>query len=344
MSFTNLTQIPVHLALWLANDDYDYSDNPYQISATTLLKSPRYIIGSLRKQFPHIFEVPTEKLSYVSNQLIQQANQPKDLSERISSCIGTAIHNAVEEVWLNPVKRAKALKELGYPEQYIASLKVNPSDLNQGSIFTEMRSTRDLDGFTISGKFDFTEYGQLQDIKTTKTYTWVSGCNDQKYIQQGSIYRWLNPEVIKSDTIAINFIFTNWARGKEYDQDYPKSQIVQRHYQLMSVEDTEAFIRNKLELIKNHWNSPLENIPCCTVQELYSSPPTFKYYAKGLEFSTRATKIFGSLAEASAHRAKMGHRGDIIEYRGTPFTCPFCLAEQLEETGMVNHTKVESLF
>ena len=44
---TNNTNLPLSIAVWLACDDYDYNNDPYTISATTLLKPLKQIYSSL---------------------------------------------------------------------------------------------------------------------------------------------------------------------------------------------------------------------------------------------------------------------------------------------------------
>ena len=334
--YTNNHNIPLPLALWLAVDEYSYAKTANEISATTLLRSPRFIIGTRRMMYPEQFDIKPESVSYITEQLLSDKSVLPDIMDYLPSRIGTAIHNAVENAWSNSELRKQGLLALGYPDAVIDNLKVNPEglehDSNQPIVRLENRLYREIDGFVISGQYDFIGEGQLHDIKTTKTYSWTSGCNDQKYMQQGSIYRWLDPNLIQSDTVIINFIFTDWQKSRMYDEAYPRTPVAYKYFDLMSVSETEMFIQNKIDMLKKFWNEPLENIPCCTPQELYTSPPVYKYYANGAANSTRSTKNFGSLAEATAYKAKKGHIGDIIEYRGTPFVCPFCLPEELAET------------
>lgn len=341
--FTNNTQIPLATALWLAADEYKYAEYANEISATLLSKSPRYIIASRRLMYPEQFSIPPEHDSVLTKQLLNQENILADIVDQTSIRFGTAVHSAVEKVWLNPELRKQALLNLGYTENTFNRVKVNPKpeDLtpNDIPVYLEQRTYKQINGFVISGQFDFIGDGALQDIKTTSTYSYSSGCNDDYYIKQGSIYRWLNPKLITSDTLTINFVFTDFNKSRIYDEGYPKAKVVGKQFQLLSLTETQMMIEAKLETLHKYWNSPLENIPCCTPQELYSSPPVYKYYAKGFENSTRATRNFNTYAAASAYRAKQGHKGDIIEYRGTPFTCPFCLQHEVDKTLTINKTE-----
>lgn len=329
----NQTNLPLPLAVWLATDEYKYAKFANELSTTTLLKSPRYIIGSRRAMYPEQFDPslipkPTGEPVY------------PDVQEFIASRMGTAMHSSLEYAWLNNYK--KALADLGYPESTINKVVINPETIKQEQIpvYLEQRAYKELEGFVISGQFDIIVDGELHDLKTTSTYSWTSGCNDEKYIIQGSIYRWLNPSLITKDTITINFVFTDWKKlDATINPNYPPAKCYFKQYKLWSLTDTEAWLRNKLKLLHKYWLSPLEQIPCCTPKELFSKPSTFKYYKTGFEEGKRATKNFPSMNEALAFRAKNGYQGEVIEMKPDPFMCPFCNPIEVEQMKTTSHTK-----
>ena len=76
--YSNLTNLPLPIAAWLAHDTYDRE--AAGISATTLMKPTRQII--LSKRLP-----PGEGIT--------------DISGMIKSRIGTAIHDAIERAWIS---------------------------------------------------------------------------------------------------------------------------------------------------------------------------------------------------------------------------------------------------
>lgn len=332
--FNNQFGVPLPLAVWLATDDYQYAKYPNELSATTLLKSSRYIMNAQRTMYPEAFP---EHLRPIVVESVNPEDYP-DLQDRIANRVGTAIHEAVEKAWKNNAK--PALLSLGYPQNVVDRVVINPepADLKPDSvaIYSENRMYREIEveghKFTISGQYDMIVEGYLHDIKTTSTYSYETGCNDDKYMLQGSIYRWLNPELITGDTLTINFVFLDWKKfqANASNEKYPPAKAFKREYKLLSLEETEMFIRNKLKIHVQHLESPLELIPCCGEKELFSSPPTFKYYKTGYEEGKRATKNFDTLAEASKYRAEKGHyEGDIVEYRGNPFMCPCCNPDEV---------------
>ena len=337
---TNQNNIPLPMAIWLASDDYLYSKSANEISTTTLMRSPRYVIATLRKRFPELF--PEEcRLTLYEEEIFSQ-----DITERIPSRVGTAIHTAVDNAITQKTKIA--LKSLGYSETILKKLLINPepSEIQKDSfvIMTEQRSYKELDGFIISGQYDAVVNGVVHDIKTTSTFAYTSGSMDKKYIIQGSIYRWLNPDLITGDEIVINFLFTNWNKNYVYSKEnYPPTKVLGKSFKLWSVEETEMYIRHKLNQIKKYWNEPLYLIPCCTDDDLYSGNVTYKYYKSGYVKGKRSTKNFDNLNEATLYRAKNKGIGEIIIDKGEPFKCPCCDIgiPNYFNTGSIDITKLE---
>lgn len=337
--FQNKFDVPYPLAVWLASDDYQYAKYPNELSATTLLKSSRYIMHSQRTMYPENFP---EHLRPVVIETLNQSDFP-DIQERISARIGTAIHEAVEKAWLKNYKTA--LLSLGYTEHAINKIRINPETVEPDTIpvYSENRMYKEIEveghKFVISGQYDMVIDGKLHDIKTTSTYSYELGLNDEKYMLQGSIYRWLNPELITDDYLTINFVFLDWKafQGKA-KENYPPAKAYSKKYKLLSLAETEMFIRNKLKIHVKHLESPLELIPCCTEKELFSKPPVFKYYKNGYREGARATKNFDSMSEASHYRATKGnYQGDILEVKSDPFMCPCCNPDEVAKLMTSNH-------
>ena len=328
------------MAIWLASDDYLYAKTANEISTTTLMRSPRYIMATRRMMYPEQF--PEElRLTPTQTELFSQ-----DIQERVPARVGTAIHSAVDNAITK--KAQSALKSLGYPESLLDKLLINPEPdkIKDDSvvIMTEQRSYKEIDGFVISGQYDAVVNGTVHDIKTTSTFAYTSGSMDKKYIIQGSIYRWLNPELIVGDEIVINFLFTDWNKNYAYSKDnYPPARALGKAFKLWSIEETEMYIRDKLNQLKKHWNDPLHLIPCCTDAELYSGSITYKYYKSGYADGKRSTKNFDNLNEATLYRAKNNGVGEIIVDKGKPFKCPCCDIgiPNYFNSGSVDNTKLE---
>lgn len=305
--YANVSEVPLALAVFLASDNYDYSDDPTEISATTLLKPLRQII--LAKRVP-----PGDGLV--------------NLADMMNSRMGSAIHDAIEKSWLN--NHRSAMEAIGLPKQVIDRIIINPKqeDLlpNHIPIYLEQRLKRKIGKWTVTGKFDFVGEGKVQDFKSTSTFTYKKQTNADKYTQQGSIYRWLDPQLITQDQMDIHYIFTDWKPAMvKTDPSYPPKRFHTQSFELMSLSETEAFIRRKLELIEQYWDADEDDIPLCDDAELWRSEPVFKYY-KNPEKTARSTKNFDTRPEAYAFMAQNGNVGIVKEVPGQVTACKYCPA------------------
>lgn len=275
--------------VWLLTDNYDYNNDPWTISATSLLNSTKQIIlGSrtLSKDIEH------------------------DVSDFIASRMGTALHDAIERSWS---QREPVLKLLG----------VDPGKLD---FVLEERHYRKLGKWTISGKFDGVEDGLVYDYKSTSVWAWIFGSNDEKHRQQLSIYRWLKPELITNPIGKIHFIFTDWQKSKTtFNKDYPANRIMTRETPLMSLPETEAFISRAINRIEQYKDSSQSDIPDCTDKELWRKPTVYKYY-KDPNKRTRSTKNFDSPLEAHTYKNQQGGTGIVVPVVGEPVRCKYCSA------------------
>lgn len=302
--YLNNGNIPLSVAVFLATDTYDFEEGV--ISATSFLKPTRQLILSQR--------VPVE-------------DGMVDIMGLVKSRMGSAIHDGIETAWTNG--HDKAMAALGYPKRVIDRVVVNPDPDTLGEdqipVYMEQRSYREVMGYTVSGKFDFVAEGMLEDFKNTSTFTWIKNTKDQDYILQGSIYRWLNPKIVTADDMRINFIFWDWQAGRANDPSYPTHPIMGKRYPLMSLAETDAFVRRKLREIEFYKDAEEEELPLCTDRELWRKEPHWKYY-KNPEKTSRSTKNFDNKQEAYGRLAKDGGKGMVIEKPGEVMACKFCPA------------------
>lgn len=309
IDYTNDHEIPLSMAVWLLHDEYDHIHDPKYFSVTTLMKPVRQIILAARAK---------------------GMMKTKDLSECIASALGSTIHAGVEKAWTNR-NFEKPLRRMGHSEEEIAAVRVNPTDeeledRNILPIYVEQRSFKNVAGFKIGGKFDLVVFGQVQDTKSTSVYTYLLGGKDADYILQGSLYRWLNPDKITKDSIQINFLFTDWKKSDaKTNPDYPKCRIATSTYKLIPVPEVEIWVRNKLAMIAKYWDTPEEDIPHCTEEELWMTDPSFRYYSNPATAAAggRSTKNFTNLSEAMAHQQAAG-KGVVIPAPRTAKRCSFC--------------------
>ena len=312
MKYTNKHDVPLGLAVWLVADNYDYSSEEKYISATTLLKPLKQIILSRR---------------------VDESTSSTDVSELIARSMGTGLHDSIEKAWRFNYKTS--LKALGYSDSLIEKIKINPTDdeLEPDTIpvYLEQRAVKELNGWKVGGKFDLVIDGMLNDYKSTSVYSYINSSKDMDYCQQGSIYRWLNPNKIKSDFIRINFIFTDWSSvSAEREANYPKNKIAYKDITLMTEPETEKFISNKLKQLNSYMDAPEEAIPLCTDEELWRAPTKFKYYSDKTKTNGRSQKNFDNQAEANKYWLvdKKG-KGIVIAFPGLPKRCLYCQAASI---------------
>lgn len=305
---SNLQNIPLSMAVFLATDTYDYIDDPNHISATSLLKPLRQIVLASR---------------------VPASDGVQDISSRVSSALGSAIHDGIERSWKQ--YKEPSMLALGYPKRVVDLIRINPTeeetkDTDIIPVYLEHRMFRSINGYNISGKCDFIGEGMVEDFKSTSVYTAIHNTKDDDYILQGSIYRWLAPKIITEDVMRINWIFTDWSKAKaRSDKNYPQNRLVSKTFNLLSLQETERFIVNKLNLIKQYMNAPEEDIPECSDDELWRSDPRYKYY-KNPAKTTRSTKNYDTKEEATLHFIRDGSVGLVKEVPGRVKACLYCPA------------------
>lgn len=311
--YSNNSNVNLSIAVWLASDEYDHNPDPNVISVSTLIKPVRQIILGSRVN-------------------VDNAAKP-DLVSRLKSRMGTAIHDAIERNWLNTNNVKVAMTDLGYPKRAIDSIVVNPNPdevvAGQFPVYLEQRVEKSIAGMTVSGKFDAVFNGQLEDNKSTSCYSYLRGNKIADYKLQGSMYRWLNPKIITEDSIKINYIFTDWSAGNAYQDGYPSSAVLTEEYELMTVQQTEQWVRNKVNLIKSLWDAPESELPFCEDKDLFRDPPTYKYYAKSKAEQSRATKNFDNKLEAYNFFLEKGSKGEIVEVPSKVRGCLWCSSFEL---------------
>ncbi len=320
--FTNVSNLPLALAAFLASDDYDYDPTPNTISATTLMKPLRQIILADRLAQKAALEPTSITLP--------------DIMDRAANRMGASIHNSIEMVWKDPGRRNSALLALGLPAGVIRKVVVNPEDDYVRAhpdcipVYMEQRLRRKIGKWTVTGKFDFVAEQQVQDFKTANVLSYKKQRNADKQILQGSLYRWLDAgqplRKITKPTMVILHMFMDWmAAMARNNSDYPPHRMMKQILELKSEQETDNWVKNKLALIEKYWDAPEEEIPECEGEDLWRSEPNFKYYKSGDINAKRSTKNFDTRTEAYTYMAvDMGGIGAVKEVPGTVKACHYC--------------------
>lgn len=249
-AYKNDSNMPLSVAVFLAAQTYDFKPNKRSLSATDFNRSIRQVI--LRNRMQIVETNDTE---------------PKDIASLVKSKNGTAIHDAIEKIWLDPKLRGAGLRNLGYPEAVISRIVVNPEPStiteDQIPVYMEIRKSIKIGDWTVSGKFDFVAEGSLTDFKSTSTFTYTKKTNDEKYKVQGSIYKAIHKEIITKDHLTIVFWFTDWKEAmSKSDPKYPKSAILPYKIELMSEEETLAYMKAFIKKLEMHEDTPEPEFIC----------------------------------------------------------------------------------
>jgi len=302
VKITNRNNYSLPLVALLCYDDYDHNSDPNTISATGLLKPIRAIVLAMQNQ---------------------DLSKEVDVIDLIPSMFGSAIHDYAEKAMLDDHNRKKALDILNVPESAQARIKINPETVSPGDIpfYVEQRNHRELAGFTVSGKKDLAIDGKLTDYKITSCWGFIYDSNSDDYIKQGSIYRWLDPTRVTADHIKIINVFSDWSSARaRQGKGYPALRVMETDYPLMSLSDTEAWLKNRLETITACRDLPQSALPECSHDELWASDDQYKYYKK--KDAKRATKVYTNASEPEARAASEG--GEVRFFPGTVKRCKYC--------------------
>lgn len=321
MKYTNTTRIDLPLAVWLASPGgYDLTYDPNVISATSLLNPLKELVLTHRMYSTDV----------KSSQI--------DLDDVVASRLGTAVHDAAEHAWKDPELFRESMQALGHKDDTIDRFKVNPTVINDNDIpvYIEQRNSKEVLGMTISGKFDFVVDGTLVDLKTTKTYTWEKGTNNEKYQMQGSIYRWLNPDLVTSPIMVIQYAFTDWLPQYTKKPAYPNHRVMSKKFPLLPINHVQGFIEQKIQAYKNALDDDQGALPRCTPKELWQDVSEWAYHKNPQ--SDRATRLYPTQGDAYTHLQKDGNVGVVKERKAPVKYCKYCKARPicLQAEGYIN--------
>lgn len=236
-----------------------------------------------------------------------------DLTNIIQSRFGTIIHESLAE-----------------------SIKIDES---RGD-FKEKRFYTVVNGQKISGKPDLFINHTIKDYKTTSVYKYINK-DYSDYTKQLSINRYI---LIKNgyevnDVGSIYFIFNDWNKKNISDSNYPHAKIIQVKLNLLSVQQTEKFIVQRLTLFEN----ALKQLPLCTKEELWETDSSFAVM-KTID-SARALRVFTTRKDAE--NFNIDKNNIIVERKGIVKRCEYCSVHSfcqqcqklIEENRVANLTK-----
>ena len=313
VKITNHHKIDLPLAVWLLQDGYKSgaAEAPpgELISVTTLMKPTRQLI--LKRK-------------------VDQKMEEMDLSDVIASRMGHALHDSIERAWTQGDWRG-AMRKLHYPQKIIDKVRINPDPKtvkdDEIPIYLEIRGYKQFRDLVITGQLDFLIGQAYRDFKSTSTFAWTSGNKDEDYILQGSMYRWIFPDLIRDDVMRIQFIFTDWVKYRTADPKYPQIRTPHKEFALLSLDETEDWVNGKIDHIIQNAGKDQDKMVECTKKELWQSEPEYKYYSnpETAKKDGRCQKNFSKEADALLHKQDKG-KGVVVTVPGEVKACPYCPA------------------
>ncbi len=160
----------------------------------------------------------------------------------------------------------------------------------------------------------------LQDYKTRKAYGVMNNDSDEKQL---NIYAYIaHKNGIKVSGLQIINFVKDWSKHEAARKpDYPPQDIFIQDIPLWPIEQTEAFV---MERIAAHEEARAGNLPDCTNEERWLRDDKF---AVMKEKRVRAVRVFDSQEEAETFIAaqKDADKHTIDHRRGQPLRCEqFC--------------------
>lgn len=186
---------------------------------------------------------------------------------------------------------------------------------------SEERLFLEMDGVTISGAIDLqhnTAFGtEIIDYKMTSA--WSVMREKQEWVQQLNIYKYLVEKVKGERVVSLKVcaFIRDFSRHDARDE-YPKAPIHMVDLPVWSIEETEAYIKGRLEM---HRNAKVaadlgDELQPCTTEERWTSETV---YAVKREGRKTAIKLFKTGEEANELAVK--EKGYVETRAGEPKRC-----------------------
>jgi hypothetical protein len=178
------------------------------------------------------------------------------VKEQLASFIGTAVHNYFE----------LCLGKYEAPGKYRMEERLFHTVLNR----------------KISGCYDLVREENLNedmyDYKTTSCWKARFGSKDD-WIAQQNIYRllfWLKHKRTLR-TIRIVAIFLDWSINNKirYGKGYPDDKVLEYTLPVWSSKKTLAFMKDKVRVLIDHENTPDDDLPECTTEDMWADDDVY---------------------------------------------------------------------
>ena len=246
MKVTNNHNLPPTIVSALSRDDYTRGKS--HRSVTQLIDSPQVRI--LRERH---WDSLTE-----------------DVSEKMWSVLGTAVHKVFE-------------------------------DHTEGDVISEERLFVEVDDWVISGAIDLQDARGIVDYKCTSVWSVIH--DKIEWELQLNAYAWLmrHSKNVNPQELRIIAVMRDWNRRQaENDANYPQAPIAELPITRWSDSDQDSYMEERIALHQEaefrSFND--ESLPLCTESEMWARPDKFAVKKAG---NKRALRVFDSMDEAKAY-------------------------------------------
>ena len=251
MKITNHHNLSQPIVQALSRDDYTRGAS--HRSVTQLIDSPR--IRILRER--HWDELT------------------EDISEKMWSVLGTAVHRIFE-------------------------------DYAGDDVISEERLFVEVDGWVISGAIDVQDQDGPIDYKCTSVWSVIH--DKIEWELQLNAYAWLmrHAKGVRSKSLRIIAVMRDWNRREaERNESYPPAPIQTINVTLWSDEKQDAYMAERISLHQDAEFADFndEPLPPCTDTERWTRPTT---YAAKKKANKRALRVFDSMEDAEAYLESQG--------------------------------------
>ena len=184
-------------------------------------------------------------------------------------------------------------------------------------LISEKRLEVELDGFTISGKFDILmltdDYG-LEDIKVSTFFSIMYSPNGKKeWEQQMNIYAYLIWKCmnIRVKSLKINLIFYDWNPNiQRYFPKAPTAPEMTVELRLWSDLEVEKYLKERVAVYKEMQKLSDDDIPPCSKEDRWHQPKKYLVYKVG---NKKPTKTFYNYGQCKGLLGQMTAKG--VKYR-----------------------------
>ncbi len=170
----------------------------------------------------------------------------QDISSMIWALFGTAAHGVAE----------LGQSENGLAEEYFSKVQVG--------------------SYSVSGTADLYEDGIIYDWKTVSVWSLVflDKAKIAEYVSQLNTYAYFYRKAgMQVKGLRIVMLMRDWQKSKaQFDADYPQSQVKVLEIPLYSQEQTESYLKARIEYLMSFKDVPDNELPLCSKSYRWAKP------------------------------------------------------------------------